>query len=989
MTIQYPTTGAFDVLIIIPTLGKSEILLPSFERLLKHLGGYRTHIVASVNPKDQAQAEASISGMTYLWSRMKPDGCSFTIYRHPEPCGFGGAINRGIQAACGTPDPAGEMRFYDGFSAGLPEQGGMTVIWNDDLRVTEGWLAGMFRALEADHIRLLSEIPNKEGLRPRRSMADYGKVGMVGPVSNVAAGIQVIGQESAEDFRRLGVDKFTAQWREEHTFDGEGAVYATMFLSGFCQGFSTSFVEDCSFVADDRVCLFDERYLIAGFEDNDLATRADNLGYRAAVAYDTFIGHLGHKTFDAEFPEMQRGMLNRLVYYDVHRKPVQEQKLVAAFRVRLDVPNDVNYFRMAMASIGQFADGIAVLLTGPLSAMRSTPEWQEDQTTGALPGDAQILAGYGEAQEVRGLREWCKEWSRKLPNHRSAKVVVERYQGEFNERDERNYLLGMARGMEADWIISVDHDETIEPRVTRAYLDRLMKHPDPMVQSWDFSWVNHWANNRWQNITRPWGDGGAYTGGMHGYRLFRVNKAAPRRIMAGGNNGLHCGNIPMVGPLCKRTSGIRFRHFGYMRVQDRRRKLGRYNEQDPSPNPLLVGGTTYQHITHEENQLMSAFSPTDGIGLHMLCYEGESVLDVGRHLDNLYGCMDRIVMVWTGEWTDADRAQIYGKPALRHEQNMRRTLRPAVDLWEIDPADWPETGPSLDMAKMAEHFGVEWVQQPIDDNIAQARNAGIDALHGTPGLGWGYFVDPDEYGPQNAEIGLRRMAEVTDAWGWMFRFSNHYEDGRSNTSESVRMHRLDDRGVMRMNGRVHESFELATRQLVDDGYGSVIRIAPEVMHYINTGLQGEPDKIQDKLDRYKRLVEMELDDNPMSPGGWTTLGLYWSNEGYRMVAMECFARGMMVADRQFLPFQEAGLEYMRLARNCYAECEDRMGNHSNRHVAQAVVDFIDKAAPPMPIMGMPGRQTLTEAEAMRSLPAMPDEETHTVTLKGTLVLDPE
>ena len=92
-----------------------------------------------------------------------------------------------------------------------------------------------------------------------------------------------------------------------------------------------------------------------------------------------------------------------------------------------------------------------------------------------------------------------------------------------------------------------------------------------------------------------------------------------------------------------------------------------------------------------------------------------------------------------------------------------------------------------------------------------------------------------------------------------------------------------------------------------------------------------------------------------------------------MAAMECFARGMMCADRQFLPFQEAGLEYMRLARNCYAEAEERMGNHTNRGVAKAIVDFIDRAAPPLPVMGMPGRQTLTEQEALASLPALPTE----------------
>lgn len=967
-----PRTSEFDVLIIIPTLAKSEVLLPSFERLLKHLDGYRAHIVAAVNPKDEAQAEASIAGMKYLWSRLVPEGCALTIYRHPRPCGFGGAINRGLRAACGLPDNEdGIVITSSGIPDGIPSDG-MVVIWNDDLHVTDGWLRGMFAALRSDTVTVASEVPNEDGVRPLRRMADYGTPGLVGPVTNVAAGMQVINPENRKLFESMGLDAFSAWWRENNAPNGVPTVYTANFLSGYCQGYTADLVEALSYKdTDGRLVLFDEAYTIAGYEDNDLCVRADLAGFRAVVAYSTFIGHLGHQTFDSEFPEMDRGMRNRLVYYDKWReytKPA-DQKLVAVFRVRLDVPNDVNLFRMAMAGIGRLVDGIAILLTGPLSAMAKHPEYQQAVAAGNLPGDAAVLAGYTPDQEVRGLREWAKEWSSKMADSRKPSVVVERWGGVFNERDERNHVIDMAEGMGADWILSVDHDETIEPRIDRTHLDRLMRHPDPLVNEWDFSWINHWENNRQQNITPPWGDGGRYTGGMHGYRLVRVNKASPRRILAGGANGLHCGNVPMGGPMAKRISGIRFRHFGYMRIQDRARKLDRYNIQDPTPNPILIGGTSYAHITHEENQLFSAFAPVNGIGVHFLCYEGEDVGDVARNLDTLYGLADRIVGVWTGEWSDADRRRLYGEAVKRHGDNRRGTLRPVVDLWAVK--DWPSTGPSREMACMAEHFGVEWVQQPLNDNLAQARNAAIDALHGTPGMGWGLFFDPDEYAPANAPVALRRMAEVTDAWGWLFRFRNNYADGRFNVSESVRMHRLDTEGRMRMNGRVHESFQVATKKLVDDGYGRVIRVAPDEMTYLNVGLAGSPDAMQDKLDRYARLTAMELADDPKNPGAWVTLGLYWLNEGHRAVAMECFARGMMLADTEYLPFREAGLEYLRLAANCYREARARMHHHHDVRVVDAVLDFIEQAAPQLPVLGHPGRSGLSEAEALASLPAMP------------------
>lgn len=974
----FPETGAFDALVVIPTVAKSEVLLPSFDTLIQRLDGLRVHIVASVNPLDEVQAEASIAGMRYVWDRVKPEGSALTIYRHPGACGFGGAINRGLRAASDKLDEdEGEVVFSDReeAGAGIPESG-IVVIWNDDLRVTEGWLRSLLVAFTTEKLVLLSEVPNVDGTRPVRSVEDYGPVGIVGPMSNNASGIQVVDAHHEERLSALGFDEFAAWWREQKTDDeGDSPIVAATFLSGYCQAYSAAFVQDLAIKdPEGRWGLFDERYEIAGYEDNDLCARADRAGWRAAVDYGNFIGHLGHQTFDAEFPEMGRGMRNRLTYYDVWRPAVQEHgdRIVAVYRVRLDVPNDVNFFRMSLAGAGRLVDGIAILLTGDLDRMKNSDEWR----SGQVPSDARALAE--STDNVAALRRWATEWSGRMADSRKPTVVVERWGGEFNERDERNRAIEIAREqLDADWILSIDHDEAIEPRVNRSHFDRLLRHPDPLVCSWDFSWINHWANNRWQNLTPPWGDGGRFTGGMHGYRLVRVNREAPRKIQAGGTNGLHCGNVPMTGPTTKRVSGIRFRHFGYMRVQDRNRKLDRYNDQDPTPNPVLVGGTSYAHITHEENQLLSAFSAVNGLGAHALLYEGESADDLGRQLDRLYGLADRVVLVWTGEWSDADRRRLYGEPVKRAEGNLRGTLRPVVDLWKLSPEEWPETGPGIEVARMAEHFGAEWVAEPFagadDPSLSRCRNAAIDALHGTTGMGWGYFFDPDEHPPTNYEIPLRRMAEVTDAWGWLVPFRNSYSDGRFNVSESVRMHRLDERGIMRMDGRVHESFNKATRFLVEEGCGSVIRKAPDPLVMLNTGLAGEPSAMQDKLDRYRELTEADLREDPRNPGAWTTLGLYWLNEGFRVVALECFSRGMSCADRQFLPFQEAGLEYLRMGRACYAEAAERMGAHPNANVARSIVDFLDSAAPPIPVLGEPGRHGLTESEALASLPDVPAE----------------
>src|SRR5690606_31715885 len=151
-----------------------------------------------------------------------------------------------------------------------------------------------------------------------RSAADYGTIGLVGPVSNNAAGIQVIAGHDAEGLKEMGLDAFAAQWRERHALpDGSPCVMAATFLSGFCMAFTPELLDALTYEdADGLLCLFDERYQIAGYEDNDLCVRADRAGFRAGVAFSTYIGHLGHQTFDSEFPEMLRGMRNRLTYYD-------------------------------------------------------------------------------------------------------------------------------------------------------------------------------------------------------------------------------------------------------------------------------------------------------------------------------------------------------------------------------------------------------------------------------------------------------------------------------------------------------------------------------------------------------------------------------------------------------------------------------------------------------------------------------------------------
>jgi len=948
----------FDALIIIPTVGKPEVLIPSFDLLLRRLDGLKVQIIISLNPLVEADGEASARECQRLWDAYNMGASQLEILNAGKAVGFGEAINIAVrhQLNKGTSFP-GVVIAEGNQIPGFPT---LTVIFNDDLRATHGWLKGMLDGLNSKTVCDSSEMPGEDGRRPIRDMGVYmgeytAGIGIIGPMTNCAAGLQQIGPDDMKDYERLGAERFAALWQERY----KGQILTADFLSGYCMAITFACLRDLYVDPDTDPAgvgyLFDPIYKIAGYEDNDLCVRAAKLGFRMVVDAGHFIGHVGHQTFDASFPEMQRGMRNRLAYYDRWAsKDLEDPVIVGAYRIRLEVPSDIKYLRMSLVKHGSILDKICILLTAnPAIVLQSQEvlenglEWLQREI-GHFDCEMLMRCVSGRPDHiVETFAGWAKHWSWRSQNpphaqSRNPEIQVSCNVGNpgivndwlpLDERAERNRLLSLAE-QDADWILSIDHDEVLEPRVNREHLVRLTRHPDPLVESWDVAFVNHWENSRMTRIDYPWGDRGTFTGSMRGYRFFRVNRANPKRIIAGGHNGLHCGNVPSSDWSTKRVAGIRFRHFGYMQHQDRARKEARYNVQDPNPDPALIGNVNYSHITDDAVLTLSPFVMENGIGLHMLVHSGETADDIARILDHVYGLVDKIVFVWTEETSVDYQSEIY---------------------------------------RMAAHFGVEWVHHPLRDDIAAARNAGIEALRGTPAMGWSWFMDPDEYLPEQGAIFLRRMAEAPDCWGWLFRFVNRTTDGGGNWSESIRMARLDPGGLMRLSGRVHESFEPAIRKVRESGVSRVVRTVADPMVCVNRGLSKTPQEMQAKLEFYRRLVEQDLKEDPNNAGGWVTLGLYWANQGCDRVAEECFARGVSVEQGQYLPFQELGLLYLRRGRAMMAEAAQRMGSHKMRGPWEKLVDILNTGCPDAPILGaptLPGYVVPDEAEAMASLPPM-------------------
>lgn len=160
------------------------------------------------------------------------------VLRNATNLGFAAAANQGIRAAAAD----------------------RILLLNNDVVLSEGWLAGLARHLERD---------------PR--------VGLVGPVSNYVSGPQLdptAGYESV-----LEMEEHARRTARERRGQSEEARR----LVGFCLLARAQVFRE--------VGLFDEKFALGNFEDDDLCVRAVLAGWRLVIAKDVFVHHYGSRTF--------------------------------------------------------------------------------------------------------------------------------------------------------------------------------------------------------------------------------------------------------------------------------------------------------------------------------------------------------------------------------------------------------------------------------------------------------------------------------------------------------------------------------------------------------------------------------------------------------------------------------------------------------------------------------------------------------------------
>jgi GT2 family glycosyltransferase/acetyltransferase-like isoleucine patch superfamily enzyme/2-polyprenyl-3-methyl-5-hydroxy-6-metoxy-1,4-benzoquinol methylase/Tfp pilus assembly protein PilF len=158
----------------------------------------------------------------------------------------------------------GENRGYaGGNNQGMAlARGEYVLLLNNDTVVTDGWLT-----------RMLAIFKN------------HPEVGLVGPMSNYVAGPQLIKDVPYRNMKQMH------QFAKKIADKNSGQTTESFRIVGFCLMARRAVV--------DRIGGLDEKFGKGNFEDDDFCIRAAISGFKALIAGDVFIHHVGGQTFHA------------------------------------------------------------------------------------------------------------------------------------------------------------------------------------------------------------------------------------------------------------------------------------------------------------------------------------------------------------------------------------------------------------------------------------------------------------------------------------------------------------------------------------------------------------------------------------------------------------------------------------------------------------------------------------------------------------------
>jgi len=626
----------------------------------------------------------------------------------------------------------------------------------------------------------------REDLERAASQLHLPYVGLVGPVSNAVAPAQ---QVDAITNNLDHLPEAAIEYHRRH----KGNLTATSFLSGFCLVIKKEVIE--------KVGYFDEQFTPGGFEDNDFCARCLEHGIHMIISQSVYVHHFGGRTFKS----LKVDPLVCRVRFLSKWKNRLGQKLVAMYRVR----NDIENFRRSLENVSERVDEIVVF---------------DDRSTDPID-------------------KLVQRFPKVVAYHKKPLGAP------FAELEDRQTLLRMALKRAPDWILSIDSDELFEEKVNRAYLERIMGLPEPIMRAVLVHFYTCWDSEK------NWRADGIF-GRMCGPRLFR---ATPKQNLFGGTKeGLHCPHLPADALASVSLSPIKLVHLGYVQEENRRRKFEWYEGLDSDKRAELIGAESYKHLVDKLVELRPFQNQT-----YVLCTMSPGMSD------RLYEMILRHYVLFDEIWV------LNTKPK-DSMQELERLLSPI----KIENFAWR-------------------------DDFSAARNFLLESAEPDPNR-WIIWLDPDEQ--LTLPMHYIRAFE-TDHEMLLFDILEFLPETSPVRHQLIRAHRHIPE--VRFHNRVHENFDQA-RKL--NPWLRVKEVPFVVCHY---GYLSGPENLRKKFELYKRLIALEMQENPNAAQPHFDLALHLFDEGrIDEGAMELAA--CLDRDPSFFEARrELGLWHLQEALECF------------------------------------------------------------------------
>jgi len=666
----------------------------------------------------------------------------------------------------------------------------------------------------------------------------FPAVGMVGPVSNEAIEAQKV--DDIPPTLIVASDENLYKYAQDFkALNTDIKPFVTGFISGFCMMISREVLQQTGFL--------DERFGLGGFEDNDLCLRALDLGYISVVVPNVFVWHSGHITIN-RFPEMRHGLANRHLFYKKWHNPEVRKKLCVLYRVRDDAYN----FSCSLRRTLEFTDFVAVL----------------DDGSEILPNS-----------KKSAIQITCED----LDQGTNQIVYYRQEKDSSNERDDRNRLIQMGKETGADWGLFLDSDEIIENSFTQEYVQRIMNSPDPGARAFGFNWYTFWDDNNWR------ADG--IFGNMFGFRMFKLSEG--QSIIRGTEQGLHCGNLPELGPNTKKMTSIRIKHLGYDTDEIRQRKFEWYENFDQDRTPELVGGESYRHLIDKRGVELKPWIEENDIGLFMIVRNEEDQLH--EALSEVHQFFTQLVIVDTGS-TDATKeiASMY-----------------TDEVYEFEKFD------------------------PELPDFSAVRNFALSKMT----TRWVMFLDADERITGSLLVSLRRSLSESlyDAFG--FQIYNRFKNmDVPIVTEAVRL--FYNREGLEFKNKVHETITESIQQIPDFRIGT----APIPIYHL--GYLRNPERIKAKHKAYEKVLRQE--DSALADFSLAMSKLEDSN--FDAKEIEALLEKAIQKEPNFYQAKrELAYMYLRLsAANFLMISQKLKPEHPFVVVAKKYLNTLSKMIPPIP-----------------------------------------